>query len=71
MNLTLLAKQFALAITLGLTALAPALAQNMVSIKGSGVNMRASPSPQADVLWELEKGYHLKVIKRQGNWLQV
>jgi len=71
MNLTRQAKQFVVALTVGLTALTPTWAQNMVSIKGSSVNMRASPSAQADVLWELEKGYPLKVIKRQGNWLQV
>lgn len=71
MNLTCQAKKLVVAITLGLTALTPTLAQNMVSIKGSSVNMRASPSTQADVLWELEKGYPLKVLKRQGRWLQV
>ncbi len=71
MNLTLQAKHFVVAITVGLTTLAPTWAQNMVSIKGSSVNMRASPSIQSDVLWELEKGYPLKVIKRHGQWLQV
>lgn len=71
MNLTLHAKKLVVAMALSLTALSPTWAQNMVSVKGNTVNMRASPSTQADVLWELEKGYPLKVIKRQGNWLQV
>ncbi len=71
MNISPLAKLFVVAITVGLTTLAPVWAQNMVSIKGSSVNMRDSPSTQSNVLWELEKGYPLKVIKRQGQWLKV
>lgn len=43
----------------------------MVSIKGSIVNMRSAPGTDATVMWELERGYPLQVIGRKGSWLQV
>lgn len=49
----------------------PALARDMVSIKGSIVNMRSGPSTRSEALWELKRGYPLQVLKRKGNWLQV
>ena len=48
-----------------------ALAQTMVSIDRNTVNMRASASTKATILFELGKGYPLEVISRKGNWLQV
>jgi len=48
----------------------PALAE-MVSIKGSVVNMRSGPGTHTDVLWQLERGYPLQVLQRKGGWLQV
>lgn len=48
-----------------------ASAQSMVSIDRSTVNMRASASTNATILFELGKGYPLEVISSQGNWLQV
>lgn len=53
------------------TLSAPALAQSMVSIKGNTVNMRSGPSTQNTVLWELKKGYPLRVVGRKGTWLEV
>lgn len=49
----------------------PALAKDMVSIRGSTVNMRAGPGTHSMVLWELDRGYPLQVLKRRGAWLQV
>lgn len=49
----------------------PAHAAEMVSIKGSVVNMRSGPSTGSPVLWELERGYPLQVLQRKGSWLQV
>ncbi len=49
----------------------PAWAQNMVSVSGNTVNMRSGPSTQNPILWELKRGYPLRVIRRQGNWLEV
>ncbi|TNF60590.1 MAG: peptide-binding protein [Burkholderiales bacterium] len=53
------------------TASFPVWAQGMVSIKGSTVNMRSGPSTQNQILWELKRGYPLRVIRRQGSWLEV
>lgn len=64
-------KQFFLTVCLCLIALTPAHAGEMVSIKGSIVNMRAGPSTQSEVLWQLRKGYPLEVLKHRGRWLQV
>lgn len=46
-------------------------AQQMVSIEGREVNMRAGPGKGHEVLWVLNKGYPLKVLRRKGRWLQV
>lgn len=51
-------------------AILPAHAE-MVSIKGSIVNMRSAPSTSSTVLWELERGYPLQVLDRKGSWLRV
>lgn len=48
-----------------------ALAQSMISIKGSTVNMRSGPGTNSEVIWELKRGYPLKVIQRKGSWLKV
>jgi SH3-like domain-containing protein len=53
------------------TVAGPSTAQEMVSISGSTVNMRAGPGTDTEVLWELQRGYPLVVVKRQGNWLEV
>lgn len=50
---------------------APAAAQQMVSIQGSSVNLRAGPKMNAEVLWEVARGYPLKVVGRSGSWLRV
>lgn len=49
----------------------PAAAQSMVSVQGKTLNMRSGPGTHTDILWELQKGYPLKVVSRKGNWLQV
>ena len=71
MNLKSTARIIATAVGLSLFALTSAVAQKMVSVKGTIVNMRAGPSTNTKILWELDKGYPLQVIKRQGRWLQV
>ena len=49
----------------------PALARQMVSTKGTVVNMRSGPGTGSPILWELEQGYPLQVLQRKGDWLQV
>lgn len=46
-------------------------AQRLVSIEGAEVNMRSGPGTGHEVLWVLNKGYPLKVLRRQGRWLEV
>lgn len=50
---------------------AAAHAQEMVSIAGSTVNMREGPTLDSTVLWELQRGYPLRVTERRGDWLAV
>ncbi len=57
--------------SLSVASLTTTFAAEMVSVKGSIVNMRSGPSTRTETLWELKKGYPLKVIKRKGSWLQV
>ena len=43
----------------------------MVSVTGEKVNLRKGPSTQYSIIWELGKGFPLRVIKSKGNWLKV
>ncbi len=43
----------------------------MVSVAGEKLNMRKGPSTKYSVKWELGKGFPLRVIGSQGNWLKV
>jgi len=43
----------------------------MVSVGGEKLNMRKGPSTRYSVKWELGKGFPLRVIGSQGNWLKV
>ncbi len=43
----------------------------MVSVTGEMVNMRSGPGKKYSVVWELGKGYPLKVLQAKGEWLKV
>lgn len=43
----------------------------MVSIANDLVNMRSGPGQKYSVVWELGKGYPLKVLQTKGEWLKV
>ncbi|MDX1776583.1 MAG: SH3 domain-containing protein [Desulfobulbales bacterium] len=43
----------------------------MVSVTGEKVNLRKGPSTQYPIIWELGKGFPLRVIASKGNWLKV
>lgn len=60
-----------LLLPLTLMTASAAMAQSMVSVQGATVNMRAGPGTGHEVLWSLSRGYPLKVVARQGRWLQV
>jgi SH3-like domain-containing protein len=71
MNLLVLARTIAATALLHLALSSPVLAQQMVSVRGETVNMRQGPSTGTEVLWELGRGYPLRVIARKGDWLHV
>lgn len=56
---------------LGAALLAPAWAQELVSVRNPNVNLRAAPNLQADVLWKLAQGFPLRVLESRGGWLRV
>ena len=43
----------------------------MVSVVGEKINLREGPSTESAVVWELGKGFPLKIIGRKGKWLKV
>jgi SH3-like domain-containing protein len=43
----------------------------MISIAGAKVNMRSGPGTKYDILWELGRGFPLKVVEKKGPWLKV
>ncbi len=43
----------------------------MVSINGRKVNLRSGPGTNYEVLWELGKGFPLKVLSRRKGWIKV
>jgi SH3-like domain-containing protein len=50
---------------------ASAATARMVSIKARKVNLRAGPGKRYEILWELGRGFPLKVLKKKGGWLKV
>lgn len=42
-----------------------------VSVTKDGVNLRSGPDTKYSVLFELPKGYPLKVVSKKGQWLKV
>lgn len=46
-------------------------AAQYVSVKGDGINVRTGPGTNYQVTMELFKGYPLKVLTTQGEWLKV
>ncbi|WP_101049660.1 SH3 domain-containing protein [Macromonas nakdongensis] len=59
------------AAALGLAALAPSWAQELVSVRNPSVNLRAGPGTDTEVLWKLTQGYPLQVLEKRGDWLRV
>lgn len=48
-----------------------AQAADYVSIKGDNINVRTGPGTNYQISMELFKGYPLKVVSRQGDWLKI
>jgi len=49
----------------------PAMAEEYVSVSKDNVNVRTGPNTQSPVYMELFAGYPLKVLKKDGDWLQI
>lgn len=43
----------------------------MFSIDGNDVNMRTGPGTKYKVMWQLNEGFPLIVLKRTGSWIRV
>ena len=46
-------------------------AQELVSVRTQGANLRSAAGTQAEVQWQLARGYPLQVLQREGGWLKV
>lgn len=65
-------RRFLLATALVLfTTSAASASIRMVSVSGDKVNMRSGPGTSYAIIWELGKGYPLRVIDSRGEWLKV
>ena len=43
----------------------------MMAINGTKVNLRSGPGQNYSVVWELGRGFPLKVLSSKGNWVKV
>lgn len=59
------------ALALAIPAAVAQPASQMVSVKGSILNMRSGPGTNTEVLWELQRGYPLQVVQRKNRWVRV
>jgi len=54
-----------------LTFAATAQAEEYVSVKKDGVNMRSGPSTNDKVIWQVFESFPLQVLERKGKWAHV
>ena len=43
----------------------------MTTVKGDKVNLRKGPGKNYPILWEYGNGFPLKIVKKQGSWVNV
>ncbi|OGQ97200.1 MAG: hypothetical protein A2521_15565 [Deltaproteobacteria bacterium RIFOXYD12_FULL_57_12] len=48
-----------------------ASAAEYVSVKNDGANIRSAPNTKGAVLWEVFKGFPLKIVNRKDDWAEV
>jgi len=54
-----------------LTLTATLAQARMMSIDGTKVHLRTGPGTKYRVVWELGRGFPLKVLSQKGNWIKV
>lgn len=47
-----------------------AYAAERLTVSGSNANIRSGPGTNYDILWQVNKYYPIKVIKKVGSWFQ-
>lgn len=50
---------------------AAAYGEEYVSVSKDGTNIRSGPGTDKEILWEVFKGFPLKVVKKENKWIQV
>ncbi len=56
---------------LGFLSTTAAQAQEMVSVARPEINLRAGPGTNHETTYSINRGFPLRVISRQGDWLKV
>jgi SH3-like domain-containing protein len=64
-------KRLIVGITVLVLFSASVVSAEMISVAGVKVNMRSGPGTKYDILWELGRGFPLKVVAKKGRWLKV
>ena len=65
-------KKWSFLLAMVVTAIMAVSAQaKMVSVSADLINMRSGPGSKYKIIWELGKGYPLKVLSSKGNWYRV
>ena len=49
----------------------PGVAAEFYSIKSDKTSVRALPDPKGKVFWELNSGFPVELLKKQGDWIQT
>ncbi|WP_295537282.1 SH3 domain-containing protein [uncultured Pseudacidovorax sp.] len=70
-SLRLSTPRLVLMLLLMLATVSTAWAREMVSAARDGTTLRAGPGTKHEARWQVDKGYPLEVLRRQGGWLQV
>ena len=58
-------------ITLTILSFAAVASAKMVAVNADMINLRSGPGTKYQVIWELGRGYPLKVIGSKGQWYRV
>lgn len=64
-------KKVVIALIFSLLAVSTCEAVSLVSVDGENVNLRSGPGGNYSVLWELGRGFPLKVLGSKGDWIKV